>query len=78
MEGEPTQDLNVVEALAESAATGLAHERETVDHAIIVAPLPQRHRAVAQLLVAERSELRFAAADVGDEPLILRVHSLAY
>jgi hypothetical protein len=52
-----------VEALAERATSGFAHEREALDHAIVVTSLAQRQRAPAQLVVGECLKLRLAARD---------------
>ena len=67
MEREAAEDLLVVQAQAESAASRLAHQREAVDQAIVVAAGAELERASSQLLVGERCSARFALADGGDD-----------
>ena len=77
VEREPAEDLHVVEAQAERAASRLAHEREAIDHSIVFAARAELERAALQILIGERLELRFALADGGDELAIVWGHAAA-
>jgi hypothetical protein len=71
---ETSQNLDVVEALAERAPRGLAREREAIYHPRVVRAIPELERAAVQLLVAGGLKLRLATADGGENLSIVRAH----